>query len=30
MGLRVIPKRPAADLLRDGQRLSDKFLRRAK
>jgi len=30
MGSRVIPKHPAADLIRDGHRLSDNITRRIK
>jgi hypothetical protein len=30
MDLRVIPKHPTADVIRGGDRLSDKIMRRAK
>jgi hypothetical protein len=30
MGVRVIPKHPAADVIQGGDRLSDKIMRRAK
>jgi hypothetical protein len=30
MGLRVIPKQPAADMIRGGQRFSEQIMRRIK